>query len=391
MPELGAGLIGQRPGKNDVVTMSNIRPALPADQFMVSSEAPPPALIERFRLDRLAPNPGVISLGRQAPDCRSRPCMVAVAMLEGLPPNRAAHVMRLSCGEAAARRIAAIIVETFDPATTAAAAFEEAEDTDGSNNAPWIVEAYFGDPPDEANVRALVGIVAGAAAARAATFGHVDERDWAAASLEGLKPVRVGRILIHGAHGRDAVKANDIAIEIEAALAFGTGHHGSTRGCLHMLDLVARKRRPRTILDLGTGSGVLAIAAAKLFKRKIHAGDIDSVCVKAAGANANRNHVAGFVRPVLAKGAAHPLLRAGGPYELVVANILARPLRDLAPQIARLAAPRADIILSGLIGRDVAGVAAAYGVQGIALARRIDIDGWATLLMRRGGRRREKS
>ena len=157
-----------------------------------------------------------------------------------------------------------------------------------------------------------------------------------------------------------------------------------------MLDLVARKRRPRAILDLGTGSGVLAIAAAKLFKRKIHAGDIDGVCVKAAGANAKRNRVASFVRPVLAEGVAHPVLRAGGPYDLVLANILPRPLRDLAPEIARLAAPGAEIILSGLIGRDVPGVAAAYRTQGFALARLIDIDGWATLLMRRGGRRREK-
>ncbi len=316
--------------------------------------------------------------------------MVAAAMLEGLPPNCAAHVMRLSCDEAAARRIADIIVETFDPATTAAAAFEKTPDVIGSNNAPWIVEAYFGNPPDEANVRTLVGIVAGAAAARAASFGRVDERDWVSASLEGLKPVRAGRFIVHGAYGRDAVKANDIAIEIEAALVFGTGHHGSTRGCLHMLDFVARTRRPRAILDLGTGSGVLAIAAAKLFKGKIHAGDIDSVCVKAASANAKRNRVAGFVRTVLAKGAAHPRVRAGGPYDLVLANILARPLRDLAPQFARLAAPHAEIILSGLIARDVPGVAAAYGVQGFALARRIDIDGWATLLMRRGGWRRQK-
>ncbi|MGH6846838.1 MAG: 50S ribosomal protein L11 methyltransferase [Methylocella sp.] len=308
-------------------------------------------------------------------------------MLEALLPNRAAHVMRLSCGEAAARGIADIIVETFDPATTAAAAFEEAEDTDGSNNAPWIVEAHFGDPPDEENVRALVGIVAGAAAARAASFGRVDERNWVGLSLEGLKPVRAGRFLIHGAHGRDAVKANDIEIEIEAALAFGTGHHGSTRGCLHMLNFVARKRRPRAILDLGTGSGVLAIAAAKLFKRKVHAGDSDSVCVKAAGANAKRNRVASFVRPVRAEGVAHPVLLEGGPYDLVLANILARPLRELAPKIIKLTSPDAEIVLSGLISRDVAGVAAAYGVQGIALARRIDIGGWATLLMRRGGRR----
>jgi ribosomal protein L11 methyltransferase len=157
-----------------------------------------------------------------------------------------------------------------------------------------------------------------------------------------------------------------------------------------MLNLVARKWRPRAILDLGTGSGVLAIAAAKLFKRKIHAGDTDSACVKAAGANAKRNRVASLVRPVLAKGVAHPVLRAGGPYDLVLANILARPLRDLAPQIARLAAPGAEIILSGLIGRDVPGVAAAYRTRGFALARLIDIDGWATLLLRRDGRRREK-
>jgi ribosomal protein L11 methyltransferase len=316
--------------------------------------------------------------------------MVAAAMLEGLPPNGATHVMRLSCDEAAARRIAAIVVETFDPATTAAAAFEEAPNPSDWNKGPWIVEAYFGARPDESNVRALVAAAAGDAAAGAATFGRVDERDWVAASLEGLKPVRAGRFIVHGAHGRDAVKSNDIAIEIEAALAFGTGHHGSTRGCLYMLDIVARKRRPRAILDLGTGSGVLAIAAAKLFKRKIHAGDIDSVCVKAAAANAKRNRVASLVRSVLAKGVAHPVLRAGEPYDLVLANILARPLRDLAPQIARLVAPGAEIILSGLIGRDVPGVAAAYRTRGFALARLIDIDGWATLLLRRDGRRREK-
>ena len=313
--------------------------------------------------------------------------MVPAAMLEGLPPNGAAHVMRLACEEGTARRIAAIIVETFDPVTTAAAAFEEAADTSGSNKAPWIVEAYFGAPPDEANVRALVAAAAGDAAARAATFGRVDEQDWVAASFEGLKPVRAGRFIVHGAHRRDAVKANDIAIEIEAALAFGTGHHGSTRGCLHMLDLVARKRRPRAILDLGTGSGVLAIAAAKLFKRKIPAGDIDPVCVQAAGANAKHNRVASFVRPVLAEGMAHPALRQGAPYDLVLANILARSLRDLAPHIASLAAPGATIILSGLTARDVPGVAAAYRTQGTVLARRIDIDGWATLLMRRRGRR----
>ena len=112
---------------------------------------------------------------------------------------------------------------------------------------------------------------------------------------------------------RGMAAANDIAIEIEAALAFGTGHHGSTRGCLLMLERVARRRRPAAILDLGTGSGVLAIAAAKLLKRAIHAGDIDPVCVMTAAANARRNGVAGFVRPVLAKGARPSSVTAGRP------------------------------------------------------------------------------
>jgi ribosomal protein L11 methyltransferase len=306
-------------------------------------------------------------------------------MLEGLPPNGATHVMRLSCDEGTARAVADIIVETFDPATTAAAAFEEAPDTSGWNKGPWAVEVYFGTPPDEANVRALVAAVAGDATASSATFGEVCARDWVASSLAGLGPVRAGRFLLHGAHDRGAAAANDFAIEIEAALAFGTGHHGSTRGCLFMLDAVARRRRPAAILDLGTGSGVLAIAAAKLFKRTIRAGDLDPVCVKTALANAKRNHVASFVRPVLAQGAAHPVLRQGGPYDLVLANILARPLRHLAPQIARLTAPRAEIILSGLIAPDVPGVVGAYQRQGMALARRLAVDGWVTLLMQRRG------
>jgi len=293
--------------------------------------------------------------------------------------------MRLSCDQATARMIADVIVETFDPATTAAAAFEERPDTSGWNNGPWIIEVYFGSAPDETNVRTLVAAVAGDAAARAAVFGEVRERDWVAASLEGLAPVRAGRFLIHGAHGRRAVKANDLAIEIEAALAFGTGHHGSTRGCLLMLESVARRRRPAAILDIGTGSGILAIAAAKLFKQPIRAGDIDFVSVRTATANAKRNSVAGFVRPVVAKGAAHPLLLKGAPYDLVLANILARPLRDLAPQIARLTAPRADIILSGLLVRDVPGVISAYRAQGMTLSRRLEIDGWVTLLVQRHG------
>ena len=304
-------------------------------------------------------------------------------MLEGLPPNGAAHVMRLKCDESTARRVADIIVETFDPADTAAAAFEEGFDSRSWSSGPWIVEVYFGFPPDEPSVRRLVAAATDEESAARVTFGRVEKRDWVAASLEGLEAVREGRFVIHGSHGRARVTPGDIGIEIEAALAFGTGHHGSTRGCLTMLNAVARRRRPRAILDVGTGTGVLAIAAARRFHRKVAAGDIDGVAVAAAYENVKRNRAGAYIRPVKAVGAGHPALHAGGPYDLIFGNILARPLRGLAPVLRRLAAPGADIILSGLLGTDVAGVVSAYRMQGLALVGRRDIDGWATLLMRR--------
>ncbi|HXW72042.1 MAG TPA: 50S ribosomal protein L11 methyltransferase [Methylocella sp.] len=301
-------------------------------------------------------------------------------MLEGLPPNRAAYTMRLLCDEATARKVADIIVETFDPATTAAASFATGDES------VWAVEAFFGTLPDEAAVRALIKAAASEEAVESAIFGEVAERDWIAASLALLPPVRAGRIFVHGGHDRDRVATNDIGIEIEAALAFGTGHHGSTRGCLLMLADIARRRRPVSILDLGTGSGVLAIAAARLFKREVRAGDIDPVSVRTAVSNAKRNHAGNFIKLALARGVAHPLLRDGAPYDLVMANILARPLCSLAPELARLTSVGAEIILSGLLPRDVAAVLSAYRGQGTALARRFDVDGWVTLLVRRRGR-----
>ncbi len=306
-------------------------------------------------------------------------------MLEGLPPNNAAHLMRLKCSQEEALSIADLFVETFDPAETAAAAFEETPSTDDWNTGPWIVEVFFADEPDHDAIRDLVAVVAGKEVAAEVTFGLVAERNWVASALDGLVPVRAGRFLVHGSHDRHHVRTNDIALEIEAALAFGTGHHGTTRGCLLMLDMILKQRRPRNVLDVGTGTGVLALATARYLRRPVASGDIDPIAVVAAASNAALNGAAAWVRPVVAPGLEHPTLRSGGPYDLIFANILAKPLRQLAPSIAKVAGPGADIIVSGLLARDVPGVLAAYGAQGLALSKRLDIEGWATLLLRSGG------
>jgi ribosomal protein L11 methyltransferase len=298
-------------------------------------------------------------------------------MLEGLPPNGASHVLRLVCDQRCARAIADIIVETFDPTETAAAAFEEPD------GVTWAVEIYFAEPPDEDEIRELIAAVSDVETAQAARFEQIAKQDWVQNALAGLKPVRAGRLVVHGSHDRGKLRANDIGVEIEAALAFGTGHHGTTLGCLRMLDSILKRRRPQRVLDVGSGTGVLAIAAARLLRQTVACGDIDPVAVETARANARANAAGAFVRPVVAPGLRHPALV--GQYDLIFANILAKPLRLLAPSIAGAAAGGAELVLSGLLARDVPGVLAAYRGQGFALARRYDIDGWATLLLRRGG------
>src|SRR5208283_4553117 len=236
---------------------------------------------------------------------------------------------------------------------------------------------------DEQSLRELVAAAAGDDAARRVEFGLTDKRDWVANSLAGLAPVRAGRFLVHGAHDRARLLSNDVAIEIEAGLAFGTGHHGTTRGCLLLFDRLLKRRRPRAVLDVGCGAGVLAIAAAKALRRKIWLGDIDPVAVEVANDKACLNGVGAYCKAVVSRGVENRALREGAPYDVVFANILAKPLRLLAPSLASVTAPDGEAIVSGLLLSDVPGVLAAWRGQGLYLAERIDLEGWASLRLRR--------
>ena len=299
-------------------------------------------------------------------------------MLEGLHPNRPTHVLRLRTDERSARAMTDLLGEVFDPAETAVAAFEAA---DGRT---WLLEAYFAEEPDRERVRDLLRPVGGAEADEAA-FETLAETDWVRSSLEGLRPVRAGRFLVHGSHDRARRRTNDRALEIEAALAFGTGHHGTTRGCLLAFDEELKRCRPARVLDLGTGTGVLAMAAALAVKRPVVAGDIDPDSVRAARENARLNGLRPWMRTYVGPGTRHPLADRHRFFDLVFANILARPLRRLAPSVARVLAPGGALVLSGLLPGDVPGVLSAYAAQGLRLKRRRDLEGWATLVLARGG------
>ncbi len=300
---------------------------------------------------------------------------------------------RVVLDEATAKLLAAFIAETLDPDETATAVVEVA---DGR----WAVEVNFSQRPDVTALRDLVAQVAGEPAARALTLSTVKPRDWVKASLAGLKPVAAGRFVIHGRHDRAGLPPNRIAIEIEAALAFGTGHHGTTRGCLLALDALLKRTSSRTrravnhvpakrggkgarILDLGTGSGVLAIAAAKALRRPVVATDIDRTAVSAAKDNARLNRVGALIEIVHAAGLSAPRIRAAAPYDLVLANILLGPLKRIAAPMRPLLARRARVVLSGLLPQQANAAIAAYRAQGLTLINRITCENWTTLVMRR--------
>jgi ribosomal protein L11 methyltransferase len=277
--------------------------------------------------------------------------------------------------EQAAKGVVDALTEVFFEGQAAIAAFER---PDGR----WDVTVHFAEPPDQPLLRELVANAAGADVANAIVFDTVEAKDWVKASLEDLVPVAAGRFIVHGQHDRERIAPNKVGIEIEAALAFGTGHHGTTRGCLLLLDHVLKAWRPRRILDLGTGTGVLAIAAARALHEKVLASDIDPPSVQVARENARLNVSGHLVQAIRATGFAAPQFAKAAPFDLVLANILANPLRQLAAPMARHLAPGALVILSGLLTPQAPAVIAAYRARGLVLARHLQVEGWSSLLLR---------
>jgi len=243
------------------------------------------------------------------------------------------------------------------------------------------VTLYFRGPMVESVVRDLTISAAGLAAGDALSFARIPRKDWVMESLHGLKPVTAGRFVVHGAHDRGCAIVNRIGIEIEAAQAFGTGHHGTTRGCLLALDRLNKFAKPRRMLDLGTGSGVLAIAAARSFRRRVLATDIDPLAVRIARDNARLNRIGTLVCARHADGLASPDLRAQAPFDLVLANILLTPLQKLASPLRSVVAAGGRVILAGPLKSQANAALAAY--RGFALERRIELDEWTTLVLKR--------
>ena len=245
------------------------------------------------------------------------------------------------------------------------------------------VSVYFDDETGGAGRLGDVVAALDGAPHPAIEIEAIADTDWMKQVLAELRPVRAGRFIVHGAHDRGIIRANDLSIEIEAGQAFGTGHHGTTAGCLSMIDIIVRRKPPLNALDLGTGSAVLAIGIAKLARIPVLATDIDPVAVEVAQENVEKNGVSGLVKTAVAVGMQSPAIRRAGPFDLIVANILARPLMDLAPAVEGQLAKGGDIVLSGILERQRQAVLSAYRTQGLFHRQTLRRGEWVTLHLTR--------
>lgn len=262
------------------------------------------------------------------------------------------------------------LLAALDPSPASAVSVEEA------SKVSWSLDAFCIEE-DQANEAAAI-IEREVPGARAAVE-KLDDKDWVAVSLAGLPAVHAGPFIVAGWHELAHLEGGKIPIWIEAGPAFGTGHHGTTKGCIQSIATELKRKRPQRVLDIGTGSGVLALAALKTGVPYALGTDLDKESIRIAHENRKNNRVGRRLKLLHARGAHHALIRSRAPYDLVLANILAKPLVGLAPEIARLVKPGGRIILSGLLTHQEPQVRAAYNGQGLHLVNRRRLNGWSTL------------
>jgi ribosomal protein L11 methyltransferase len=256
------------------------------------------------------------------------------------------------------------------------------EDEASTEPVAWRIDLFFGEEPDPAILHAELEVaLLGPPCDLEVT--SVPAQDWLAASAMQQEPLQVGRFFIHGPKDRDRLPAGAVPIEVEAGLAFGSGEHATTQACLEAIDRLARVHRFRRVLDLGCGSGILAMAAARCWPAFVVAADYDSVAVRVARENIALNGLAGRITTVVSDGMRRSLVRRRDPYDLVLANILADPLIALAPAITRRVAQGGFVVLSGLLDRQAASVERAYAAAGLRLTTAIARTPWMGLVFRR--------
>jgi len=285
----------------------------------------------------------------------------------------------VSCAlpESAARSI-----ETaFEGLSLTVSAFETDE-----KKKEWVVELLCAQAPDMDEIERrmqLLSVLHQAPTPRLA-IDRLEQQDWLAQVARDFPSFTIGRFFIHGAHIKEAPPPGSINIQIDAGAAFGSGEHGTTGCCLEALDWLARKREFTNILDMGCGSGILAIAASKLWRVPVLAADIDPIAVQVARENARINR-AGQVEAIVSDGYLNERIKRGAPYDLIISNILARPLVAFAPKLAQYLAPCGVAVLSGLLSSQEAQVRAAHQAQGLTFIRRFARAGWHTLVIGKKG------